>query len=171
MQDAEYGARSLPPALERFCEGNLSSIGEEENKPILSALFVPFLQSMKLGEVEDLARQSESKWREFFLRQSLAAVVSSLKATSMSLPREVAATVVELAQEEGEELADTDVDAFKRDIASLQVGQQRVRDREPASHHPPCDVEARQVFSAVRPTEPRRASVAVVCPRVFPRMG
>ena len=140
MQDAEYGARSLPPALEQFCEGKLPSIAETENKRILCALFVPSLQAMKLGEVEDLAREPESKWRELFLRRSPAGVVSSIKDTSLCLPREVATTVLELAQEAGEELADTDVDAFKRDIASLQVGEQRVHDREPASQRPLRDV-------------------------------
>ena len=88
---------------------------------------------MKLGDVEDLARQPETKWRELFLRQSPTAVVSSLKTTGVSLPREVVATVLELTREAGEELADMDVDAFKRDIASLQVGGERFRDREPVS--------------------------------------
>ena len=43
VQDVEYGPRSLPPALEQFCEGSLPSIAQRENKRILSALFVPSL--------------------------------------------------------------------------------------------------------------------------------
>lgn len=133
-----YGERSLPPALEHFCEGKLPSFAQSEGRGILSALFVPSLQAMKLREVEDLARQPESKWRELFLRLSPTSVVASVKAASLTIPREVAATVLELADEGGEELEDTDVEAFKKDIESLQVGGLRVRDREPASRRPPC---------------------------------
>ena len=144
VQDAEYGDRSLPPALEQFCEGNMPSIAETAKKPIMSALFVPSLQAMKLGEVEDLARQPQKKLRELFLRRSPAAVVSNMKSTSVSLSREVVATVLELTREAGEELADVDTDVFKRDIASLQVGGQRLRDREAVSRRPPCDVRMLQ---------------------------
>ena len=133
-----YGERSLPPALEHFCEGKLPTIAEKENKQIMCALFVPSIQGMKLWEVEDLARQPESKWQELFSRLSPTSVVASLKAASLAIPREVAATVLELADEGGEELEDTDVEAFKKDIESLQVGGLRVRDREPASRRPPC---------------------------------
>ena len=118
-----YGERSLPPALEHFCEGKLPTIAEKENKQIMCALFVPSIQCMKLWEVEDLARQPESSWRRMFLRQSPAAAVSNLKGTGVTLPREVAATIRELTEVAREHLVDMDVDAFLKDISSLQVGE------------------------------------------------
>ena len=140
MQDLEYGLRSLPPALEQFCEGELTSIGEMENKKIMAALFVPSLQAMKLWEVEDLARQQESKWREVFTQRSLASVVAGMKTTAVLLPTEVAAAVLDLTQNSPSELGDMDVEAFREDIASMQVGEQRVRDRVPATiRHSVCD--------------------------------
>ena len=125
VQDLEYGMRSLPPALELFCESEVQSLGESADKRIMSALFVPSLQAMKLREVEDLARQPESRWRDVFSQSSLQNVVASIKGTSVLLPRAVAASVLELTQHSQEELGDMDVEAFKRDIASLQVGYGR----------------------------------------------
>ena len=124
--------RTLPPALEQFCEGKLPSIADEQDRWIMSALFVPSLQAMKVREVEDLARQPESKWREVFLGMSPAAAVSSIKATGILLPREVVAAVLDLLQASTKELADADEEVFKKDIASLQVGG-RDRDRKVAT--------------------------------------
>ena len=41
----------------------------------------------------------------------------------MTLPREVAATILELTEAAREHLVDMDVDAFLKDISSLQVGE------------------------------------------------
>ena len=130
VQDKPYGTRSLPPALQLFCEGKLPSSADAQHRQIMSALFVPYIQAMKLREVEDLARQPESTWYELFLGLTPAAAVSNIKAAGIPLPREVAAAVIDRMKEGGEELAEADEEAFKRDVLSLQVGAERVRDRE-----------------------------------------
>jgi hypothetical protein len=130
--------RRLPPELEEFCEGKLQSLGETENRRISAALFVHSLQAKKVPEVEKLARHSERQLRELLTQTPLASVVAGIKGSGVLLPHSVAASVLELTQESQAELGDMDVDAFKRDIVSLQVGLTRVRDREPANRRLPC---------------------------------
>ena len=103
---------------------------QREQRGITSALFVPYLQSLTLREVEDLARQPEDRWLQLFRRLTPVAAVSSIKAGGVPLPREVAAAVVALVEDNNKELEDADEEEFKKIILSLQVGGNCVRDCE-----------------------------------------
>lgn len=120
-QDTVYGMRSLPPNLQDFCEGRLSTVGVAANKRIAANLFVPSVQALPLKEVEALAGQSQRDWKRLVTDRSAAEILDGMKGSNVPLPPSVCNTILEILPGSTEDIGDVDRADFETRLAASMV--------------------------------------------------